>query len=83
MKTPKHCNTAPLRFTEIKYFCNHYPFVILKNKNGFVTMMKSKVILNTSAYINTDLTTSWSEITGVTWFEFILISMRITHADKL
>lgn len=83
MKLPKTFNQAPLRFTDIKYFCDHYPFVVLKNKNGFVTMMKSKVILNTSAFINTDLTTTWIEITGVTWLEFILISLRLVHANKL
>jgi len=83
MTTEEKPIALPLRFTEIKWFCQKYPFVILKNRNGFVTMMRSKHILKESVYINTDLTTTWIEITGISWIEYILISMRVIHADQL
>ena len=76
-------NYVPLRFIEIKYMCERYPFVILKNKDGFTTLMKSKVILKNSNYINSDLDTVWTEIIGIDWLDYLLIKLRVFHADKL
>jgi hypothetical protein len=83
MKKPETPIPLPLRFDVIKFFCMKYPWVILKNRNGFVTIMRSKQILSESAYINTDLTTTWIEIIGIGWIEYFLIKMRIINADQL
>jgi hypothetical protein len=73
----------PIRFDEIKYMCQRYPYLVLKNKNGFTVMIRSKVIMNTSVFINTDLTTTWVDVIGVTWFDYFLIRIRLRHADQL
>ena len=71
----------PIRFDEIKYMCHKYPWLVLTNKNGFTVMMKSKTILDTSGYINTDLTTTWIHITGVTWLDYFMIKIRNYYAN--
>ena len=83
MKKPDNLIPIPLRFDVIKFFCVKYPFVILKNRNGFVMIMRSKQILKESAYINTDLTTTWIEIIGIGWIDYFLIKMRVINADQL
>jgi hypothetical protein len=46
-------------------------------------IMRSKQILKESAYINTDLTTTWIEIIGIGWIDYFLIKMRVINADQL
>jgi len=75
--------TLPLRFNEVKYMCGKYPYLLLTNKTGFTVMMKSKIILNTSVFINTDLTTNWQTIKGISWINYFLIKYHLRHADQL
>jgi len=76
-------HALPVRFNEIKYMCNKYPYLVLSNKNGFTVMMRSKIILDTSVFINTDLTTTWVKVKGLTWIDYFLIKIRLRHADQL
>lgn len=73
----------PIRFDEIKYMCKRYPYLVLKNKKGFTVMMRSKIIMNTSVFINTDLTTTWVDVIGLTWIDYFLIRLNLRHAYQL